>query len=106
MRPGPRSRVPRVPDPALPSAVLPAGEALSAAGGFELPLGLKPLQSHIWAEHRSEKLVLARDRDELREVCEWAFEPGVPMLMTEVIPGPETEICTYFTYADSTGEPL
>ena len=83
-----------------------AGEALSAAGGFELPLGLKPLQSHIWAEHRSEKLVLARDRDELREVCEWAFEPGVPMLMTEVIPGPETEICTYFTYADSTGEPL
>jgi D-aspartate ligase len=26
--------------------------------------------------------------------------------MTEVIPGPETDICTYFTYVDRTGEPV
>jgi predicted ATP-grasp superfamily ATP-dependent carboligase len=28
------------------------------------------------------------------------------MLMTEVIPGPETAICTYFTHVDEHGEPL
>jgi predicted ATP-grasp superfamily ATP-dependent carboligase len=83
-----------------------AGEALSAAAGFDLPIGLKPLQAHVWAEHRAEKFIVAADRDELREVCEWAFAPGVPLLMTEVIPGPETEICTYFTYVDQSGEPV
>jgi predicted ATP-grasp superfamily ATP-dependent carboligase len=83
-----------------------AAEAISAAADFDLPIGLKPLQAHLWAEHRSEKFIVAADRDELREVSEWAFEPGVPMLMTEVIPGPETEICTYFTYVDRSGEPV
>jgi D-aspartate ligase len=83
-----------------------AAEALAAAAGFELPIGLKPLQAHEWAKHRSEKFIVANDLDELRAASEWAFAPGVPMLMTEVIPGPETEICTYFTYVDRTGEPV
>jgi predicted ATP-grasp superfamily ATP-dependent carboligase len=83
-----------------------ADEALGAVGGFELPVGLKPLQSHVWAQHYAHKLILAANRDELREVSEWAFGPGVPMLMTEVVPGPETEICTYFTYVARDGEPL
>src|SRR5256714_12132021 len=80
-----------------------AGEALSAAGGFELPLGLKPLQSHIWAEHRSEKLVLARDRDELREVCVWAFEARDPEPVTGVNPGAVTVIGTRFQSDRSIG---
>lgn len=83
-----------------------AEEAMTAASAFDLPVGLKPLLSHVWAEHRPEKLLLARDRDELRRLGEWAFDPGVPMLMTEVIPGPESDICTYFTYVDRSGEPL
>ncbi|MEA2405426.1 MAG: D-aspartate ligase, partial [Thermoleophilaceae bacterium] len=83
-----------------------ADEALAAANAFELPVGLKPLQSHVFAQHYPHKLILAGDRAELREVCSWAFGPGVPMLMTEVIPGPETAICTYFTYIDDRGEPL
>jgi D-aspartate ligase len=83
-----------------------ADEALSAAAGFELPVGLKPLQAHEWAKHRSEKFIVANDLDELRAASGWAFAPAVPMLMTEVIPGPETEICTYFTYVDRSGEPV
>jgi D-aspartate ligase len=83
-----------------------ADEALGAAAGFELPVGLKPLQSHEWAKHRSEKFIVAATEEELRAVCGWAFEPGVPMLLTEVIPGPETDICTYFTYVDRDGEPV
>ena len=56
---------------------------MGAASGFDLPVGLKPLLSHVWAEHRPEKLLLARDPEELRELGVWAFDPGVPMLMTE-----------------------
>ncbi len=83
-----------------------ADEALADAGSLEYPIGLKPLQSHVFAAHYSHKLMVARDRNELEQIAGWAFGPGVPMLMTEVIPGPETAICTYFTYVDDRGEPL
>ncbi|MEA2398124.1 MAG: D-aspartate ligase [Thermoleophilaceae bacterium] len=83
-----------------------AQEARTAARDFELPVGLKPLQSHLFAEHFPHKLILAHDGAELEEVSSWAFGPGVPMLMTEVVPGPETAICTHFTYLDDAGEPL
>ena len=83
-----------------------AADAIAASAGFDMPVGLKPLQSHEWAKHRSEKFIVAADRDELAAVCEWAFAPGVPMLLTEVIPGPETALCTYFTYVDRDGEPI
>jgi predicted ATP-grasp superfamily ATP-dependent carboligase len=83
-----------------------AEEALAAVAQFELPIGLKPLQAHEWAKHRAEKFIVAGNSDELRAVSEWAFVPRVPLLMTEVVPGPETDICTYFTYVDRHGEPL
>ena len=50
--------------------------------------------------------MVAHDRGALADVCEWAFAPGVPLLMTEIVPGPETDICTYFTHVDEHGEPL
>ena len=83
-----------------------ADEALADADSLEYPIGLKPLQSHVFAAHYSHKLMVARDHAELEEIAGWAFGPGVPMLMTEVVPGPETAICTYFTYVDDRGEPL
>src|SRR5207247_5262908 len=88
------------------ATVTSAEEALATAGGFEPPVGLKPLQAHEWAKHRSEKFIVAEDVAELRAASEWAFAPRVPMLMTEVIPGPETDICSYFTYVDRDGEPV
>ena len=83
-----------------------ADEALAVVAGFDWPVGLKPLQSHEWAKHRSEKFIVAADRAELETISEWAFAPRVPMLMTEVIPGPETDLCTYFTYVGRDGEPV
>jgi D-aspartate ligase len=94
-----------VPTPRTATVRTPA-EALTAAAGFEMPVGLKPLQSHEWAKHRSEKFMVAANRGELSDISEWAFGPGVPMLLTEVIPGPETALCTYFTYIDRSGEPV
>jgi predicted ATP-grasp superfamily ATP-dependent carboligase len=98
----------RAADVATPrtATVQTAAEAMTASAEFEMPVGLKPLQSHEWAKYRSEKFIVAGDRGELSDVCEWAFGPGVPMLLTEVIPGPETALCTYFTYVDRGGEPV
>ena len=99
------ARAAGVPTPRTATVRTPA-EAIAAAAGFEVPVGLKPLQSHEWAKHRSEKFIVANDSDELAAVCEWAFGPQVAMLLTEVVPGPETALCTYFTYVDRDGEPV
>ncbi|HEX8075578.1 MAG TPA: hypothetical protein VF545_11420, partial [Thermoleophilaceae bacterium] len=90
----------------LTATVRSAEGALAALDAFEPPVGLKPLQSHVFAQHFPHKLILARDRAELEQVSSWVFGPGVPMLMTEVVPGPETALCTYFTYVGRDGEPL
>ncbi|MEA2458906.1 MAG: D-aspartate ligase [Thermoleophilaceae bacterium] len=81
-------------------------EAVAASAGFEFPVGLKATQSHIWAAYSPAKLLTADDPAELSEVADWAFGAGVPMLMTELIPGPEHLMCTYFSYIDANGEPL
>jgi len=83
-----------------------ADEALASAETLEYPIGLKPLRSHVFAAHSPHKLMVASDRAGLEAIVGWAFGPGVPMLMTEVIPGPEGAICTYFTYVDDRGQPL
>jgi D-aspartate ligase len=99
------SRAAGVPTPRT-ATVHSADEALAAVDGFEFPVGLKATQSHIWAAYSPAKLLTADNRDELRETAEWAFGAGVPMLMTELIPGPEHLMCTYFSYIDANGEPL
>jgi len=81
-------------------------EALASTRLLDYPIGLKPLQSHVFAVHYPHKLMVARDQAELEKIASWAFGPGVPMLMTEIVPGPETAICSYFTYVDDRGEPL
>jgi predicted ATP-grasp superfamily ATP-dependent carboligase len=100
------SRAAGVPTPRT-ATVHSADEAVVAsAGDFEFPVGLKATQSHVWAKFSPAKLLTAADPAELRDVAEWAFGAGVPMLMTELIPGGEHLMCTYFSYIDEHGEPL
>jgi D-aspartate ligase len=99
------SRAAGVPTPRT-ATVHSADEALAQSAGFEYPVGLKATQSHNWAKFSSKKLLTAADPAELQDVAEWAFGAGVPMLMTELIPGGEHLMCTYFSYIDEHGEPL
>jgi predicted ATP-grasp superfamily ATP-dependent carboligase len=99
------SRHAGVPTPRT-ATVTSADEALAQSTGFEYPIGLKATQSHNWAKFSSKKLLTAADPAELQNVSEWAFQAGVSMLMTELIPGGEHLMCTYFSYIDEHGEPL
>src|SRR3954465_10550945 len=74
------SRAAGVPTPRT-ATVNSTDETLAAVEGFEFPIGLKATQSHIWAAYSPAKLLTAADPAELREVADYAFGAGVPMLM-------------------------
>ncbi|HKE89510.1 MAG TPA: hypothetical protein VKB45_04170 [Gemmatimonadales bacterium] len=70
------------------------------------PCGLKPRLSHRFAKFAEEKMFVAHDAAELEAAHRNVESYGVPMLVTELIPGGEADYCSYYTYLDDDGEPL
>jgi predicted ATP-grasp superfamily ATP-dependent carboligase len=70
------------------------------------PCGLKPRVSHDFVKFADEKLLVARDAAELRAAFRRVEPFGVPMLVTELIPGGDAGYCSYYSYLDERGEPL
>lgn len=87
-------------------AVVRAPEELDAIA-FQFPAAVKPLQSHVWARHMpGVKALPARDRAEARRHVARAAALGVPVMLTEVVPGPDAGFCSYYSYLDEGGAPL
>ncbi len=75
--------------------------------GFSLPCAVKPLQSHVFALHLpGVKALIAANDDQLRRHLRLASSLGVAVMLTEIIPGPESAFCSYYSYLDEHGEPL
>jgi predicted ATP-grasp superfamily ATP-dependent carboligase len=88
-------------------AVRSRADAARAAGEFEFPCALKPIESHLFARHFGEtKLLVVHDREELEHWFGRTLDAGVKMLVTELIPGADDQIFNYYTYLDDRGEPL
>jgi predicted ATP-grasp superfamily ATP-dependent carboligase len=83
-------------------------EAERAAAEFSYPCALKPLSSHEFAMHFGilKKVLLVNDRDELMDAFEQSLAVGLEMLVTEIVPGEDSEYCSYYSYIDDRGEPL
>src|SRR4051794_2837973 len=82
-------------------------QAETAAGTFDFPCALKPIQSHLWARHFGDtKLLVVDSADELRTTFEELAALGIDVLVTELIPGADDQIHTYYTYLDERGQPL
>lgn len=69
-------------------------------GQLAFPLGLKPINSHLFHAHFKEKLFVVRDERELRETLGRTSAHGLEMLATELIEGPDAGIATYMAYLD------
>jgi D-aspartate ligase len=82
-------------------------DAERAAAELDYPCALKPIQSHLFARHFGEtKLLTVERREELLEAFDRTSAVGVDVLATELIPGGDDQISTYYTYLDDRGEPL
>lgn len=75
---------------------------------FAFPCGIKPLHSHLFAQrfNTAAKGVVVASVEDARRVLEPILDEGLSMLLTEVIPGPDDQFRSYYTYLDERGEPL
>lgn len=70
------------------------------------PLLVKPVWSHEFGERFHKKFFWARDFDELRSGYRKVSDAGIEVMLVEKVPGPDTLLCSYYTYLDEHGAPL
>ena len=70
------------------------------------PCAVKPLQSHLFARHFSNKLLVAQDAASLRDHLQVVRSLGLDVLVTEIIPGTDDSFVSYYSYLDESGAPL
>lgn len=82
-------------------------EAKAAAARVKFPCALKPRHSHHFA-HRfaSGKAFVVESEAELERALERTLAAGVEMMITEIVPGPDADTCSYYSYIDEDGQPL
>ena len=83
-------------------------EAEAISRRFDYPCALKPRESHVFAQHFGilAKAVVVESAEELVREFDKTAELGVSMLVTEIVPGPDHALCSYYSYLDGDGQPL
>lgn len=76
------------------------------ADEFLFPVLLKPLHSHLFKAHFDSKLFVVESPAELRARAEEALTHELKMMAVEYIPGPDTQLSSYYTYLTPAGEHL
>ncbi|HVA48021.1 MAG TPA: ATP-grasp domain-containing protein [Pirellulales bacterium] len=70
------------------------------------PLIVKPQLSHVFEERFGRKFLVAENHDELAQAFRTVCDAQIEMLLVERIGGPDSRLCSYYTYLDETGGPL
>ncbi len=70
------------------------------------PLLVKPRLSHLFQQRFRGKFFEARKPSELAEALAVVERAGVSTILVEKVPGPDHELCSYYTYLDEQGDPL
>ncbi len=81
-------------------------EALATADQVGYPFGLKPRYSHQLQRFSTTKVFVIASREQLCSVFEQLWARGLEVLVTEIIPGADDRLYSYYTYLDERLEPL
>ncbi|HEX5412868.1 MAG TPA: hypothetical protein VFZ27_13545 [Terriglobia bacterium] len=73
---------------------------------FVYPLIVKPTISHAFREKFKRKFFVAENLREVFESYRRADEAGLEVVLMENIPGPDSRLCSYYTYLDEDGNAL
>jgi predicted ATP-grasp superfamily ATP-dependent carboligase len=75
-------------------------------GELSFPLIVKPLHAHVFTAHfAGRKYLRARSYEEVHETIATMEAAEVPFMLQEMIQGPDTLLCSYYTYLDEDLEP-
>ena len=83
---------------------LEAAEAVRDSLRF--PLIVKPHRSYLFEAQFGKKFVDVENFDQLAEALALVQSAGTGALLMEKIPGPDSELCSYYTYLDEEGNAL
>ena len=72
---------------------------------FVYPLIVKPKLSHLFQKMFNSKFIVADCFDEVVDAYQIAEAAGIGVVLMEKIPGPDSQLCSYYTYLDENGEP-
>lgn len=70
------------------------------------PLIVKPKLSHLFQRKFGRKFLVVDDFDQLLDAYREVERHGIEAVLMEKIPGPDSLLCSYYTYLDEDGEPL
>lgn len=70
------------------------------------PLMVKPVYSHKFEQRYGRKYFLAKNESELQRILDPMDMEEDRVILMEVIPGPDSQLCSYYTYIDDNGEAL
>jgi D-aspartate ligase len=87
-------------------AVSTRDEIISLRDELVFPLLVKPRLSHVFEKHFGRKHITATKFDELISAFDTAAGAGMDMLLVELIPGGDDQLCSYYTYLDEKGNAL
>ena len=74
---------------------------------IQFPVMVKPLLSHEFIKIFGRKLFIIQDSfDELTSAVHQAWDKNQDIMIVEMIPGPDSALTSYYTYADRSGELL
>lgn len=77
------------------------------ANEIRFPVMIKPIHSHLFQKQfGGKKYFKAYTLNELSMVFKQIFETKLQVMVSEIIPGPDTLLGSYYTYLDTTGKPL
>lgn len=96
-----------VPTPAFWQIQSPADLA-NLRSELKFPLLVKPILSHNFQKQfpSGVKFLVAQNYQEAHEAVSKTNALDIPVLLLELIPGPDTALCSYYTYLDEQGTPL
>jgi predicted ATP-grasp superfamily ATP-dependent carboligase len=73
---------------------------------FPYPLIVKPTLSHVFREKFKCKFFVANSFEQLLESFRLTKDAGIDVVLLEMIPGPDSNLCSYYTYLDEKGNAL
>ncbi len=81
-------------------------EATVFAQDVGFPIMIKPRFTHKFDELYGRKYLLAHDKNELYRHLDFFAKHDNQGIFLEYIPGPDSQLCSYYTYIDKNGIPL
>jgi predicted ATP-grasp superfamily ATP-dependent carboligase len=81
-------------------------QVLALTDQLIFPLIVKPRLSHVFEARFNRKYIFAANFQDVLEAIDVTSAAGVDVLLMEWIPGPDSRLCSYFTYIAEDGAPL